>query len=248
MIKSKNVLIIGATSAIAQEVANFFAEEQAHVLLAGRNRNKLEAMSCDLKTKWDSDVSIYPFEISDTDQHQHVFDLILKDVGAIDVALIAHGVLGDQIQLQNDTKKTLELLQVNLLSTISLLTILANEMERKGEGTIAVISSVASDRGRQSNYIYGASKGGITTFLQGLRNRCAKKNVHVLTIKPGLVDTPMTEHIKKKPLSASPVKVGSDIYHAICAKRNEIYTPWYWRYIMLVIKCIPEPIFKRLKL
>jgi short-subunit dehydrogenase len=128
------------------------------------------------------------------------------------------------------------------------LSILANYFEKRGEGTLAAISSVAGDRGRQSNYVYGTAKAAVNAYLQGLRNRLYSKGVHVLTIKPGFVDTPMTAHLKQGPLFASVDQVARDIVKAIEKKKCIIYTPWFWRWIMLVIRLIPESLFRRLKL
>ena len=166
----------------------------------------------------------------------------------LDVALLAYGSLSDQAACEKDATKTVESIHVNFVSAVSWLTLLSNRFERQGRGTIAAISSVAGDRGRQSNYIYGAGKGGLTIFLQGLRNRLCRSGVHVLTIKPGFVDTPMTSHMKKTFLFASPEKVGRQIYQAIERKKNVLYTPGFWRWIMWVVCHVPEKIFKRLSL
>jgi len=139
-------------------------------------------------------------------------------------------------------------LQTNFTTVVSLLTLLANLFERQGRGSIAVISSVAGDRGRQSNYVYGAAKGALTIYLQGLRNRLAKANVHVLTIKPGFVDTPMTRDFKKGLLWVGPDVIARGIVKAIDKRKDVAYLPFFWRYIMFIIKIIPERIFKRLSL
>ena len=139
-------------------------------------------------------------------------------------------------------------MQTNALSVISLLTLLANHFEQQRHGCIAVISSVAGDRGRQSNYVYGTAKGALSIFLQGLRNRLHKSGVQVLTVKPGFVDTPMTASLPKGPLWATPEKVAEDIDKAIENKRNVLYTPSFWFLIMAIIKSVPESIFKRLSL
>jgi short-subunit dehydrogenase len=169
-------------------------------------------------------------------------------LGGIDIVLIAHGSLPDQKACEQDTQKTLEAINTNAISTISLLTYLANHFERQGRGTIAVISSVAGDRGRQSNYVYGTAKAAVTVFLQGLRNRLYKSGVQVLTIKPGFVDTPMTAAFKKGLLWASPEEIAKAIYIAIATTKDIIYAPWYWRWILLIIRHIPEILFKRLSL
>ena len=149
---------------------------------------------------------------------------------------------------EQDYAYTEQALRTNFLSVVSLLTPIANQLEKQHYGCIAVISSVAGDRGRQSNYVYGAAKGALTIFLQGLRNRLQAANVCVLTIKPGFVDTPMTADLKKGALWAKPESVAKGIYRAIKRRKNSVYLPWFWWPIMMVIRHIPEPIFKRLKL
>ena len=166
----------------------------------------------------------------------------------MDLALIAHGSLPDQARCSVSVDDTLEALRINGTSVISLLTCLTPVFEAQRSGTIAVISSVAGDRGRQSNYAYGAAKGMVSVFMQGLRNRLTPHGVHVLTIKPGLVDTPMTASFKKGFLWATPDRVGADIVRAIDRRKDVLYTPWFWRLVMLAICAVPETLFKRLKL
>ena len=168
--------------------------------------------------------------------------------GDLDVVLIAYGTLSNQVACEADAALTLRELNTNFLSVASLLTELANRLKHQGHGTLAVISSVAGDRGRPSNYVYGSAKGALSLFLQGLRGRLFHVGVHVLTIKPGFVDTPMTADVKKNPLFASPQRVGADIVRACDQGRNVLYTPFFWRFVMTVIRLIPEPLFKRLKL
>jgi short-subunit dehydrogenase len=169
-------------------------------------------------------------------------------LGGLDAVLIAHGTLSDQAACQQSVELTMRELNINFLSVVSLLTLLGNHFEQQRRGVIAVISSVAGDRGRGSNYVYGTAKAGVSAFLQGLRNRLAKVGVQVLTIKPGLVDTPMTAHLKKNRLYSPPSVVGEGIYHAMKQGRDVAYLPWFWRYIMLIILHIPELIFKRMSL
>jgi short-subunit dehydrogenase len=161
---------------------------------------------------------------------------------------MAHGTLGDQQASQASVELTLQELQTNFISAVSLLTLIANYMEGQRRGAIAVISSVAGDRGRASNYVYGSAMAAKTAFLQGLRNRMAKCGVAVLTVKPGFVDTPMTAHVPKNALFADPADVGKRIYQAMKAGQDVIYVPFFWRYIMLIIIHLPEFIFKRLSL
>lgn len=244
----KSIVIWGATSAIATACARLYALEGARIHLVARNEEKLSLLVSDLTVRGAAAVSYAVSDLSDVSQHKRLFEESQKALGTIDIALIAYGSLGDQLIAQHSFEKSEEILRTNFFSVVSLLTILADYMEMAHAGTIAVISSVAGDRGRQSNYIYGASKGALNIFLEGLRNRLAPSGVQVLTIKPGFVDTPMTAHIKKGPLFAQPGQVARDIKMGIDWKLNSLYTPWFWWPIMIVIRMIPEFIFKRLKL
>jgi short-subunit dehydrogenase len=161
---------------------------------------------------------------------------------------VAHGILPDQARCQASAAETAEALEVNFVSTAALLTPLANRFELARRGCIAVITSVAGDRGRQSNYVYGAAKGGLDRFLEGLRNRLFHAGVAVVTLKPGFVDTPMTAGIQKGPLFATASRAGRDIHRAIERRRDVAYIPWFWRPIMAIIRAIPEAVFKRLRL
>lgn len=242
------VLIVGATSAIAQETARLFAKEGAELFLVGRNADKLETVAADLRVRGAHQVETLVMDATELDRHQALFDQVLDSLGGLDTVLIAHGTLSDQDKAEQSVEETLRELNTNFLSAVSLSTIVANYFEKQKRGCLAVISSVAGDRGRQSNYVYGAAKGGLNVFLSGLRNRLFKSGVTVLTIQPGFVATPMTAHLKQGPLFVSAAKVGADIYQAIQKKRDVLYTPFFWRYIMLIIKNVPEPVFKRLKL
>ena len=242
------ILIIGATSAIAHETAKCFAKDGAELFLVGRSSEKLEAVQNDLKVRGAKRAESYVLDLSQLDRHQEMIEAAIESLGALDMALIAHGTLGDQRLSQENVTKTLEEFTTNCTSVISLLTLLANYFEPRKRGCIAVISSVAGDRGRQSNYVYGAAKGALTVFLQGLRNRLAKSGVAVVTIKPGFVDTPMTASVRKGLLFASPRKVGEGVYHAMLKGKEVVYLPGFWRLIMLVVKSIPEPVFKKLSM
>lgn len=244
----QKILIIGATSAIAEATAKQLAQKGACLYLFGRNRERLAQLGSDLKIRGASAVSYAAFDANDLDRHEAILDQAVAAMGGIDVALIAHGTLGDQKACEKNFERALSELHTNAISVISLLTHLANRFEAQGHGTIAVISSVAGDRGRQSNYVYGAAKGAVTIFLQGLRNRLCKSGVHVLTIKPGFVDTPMTASFKKGVLWAQPETIASGILKAIDRKRDEVYLPFFWRFIMAIIRSIPEALFKRASL
>jgi short-subunit dehydrogenase len=193
-------------------------------------------------------VETFLLDINDLERHQEMFDAVLTALDGLDMLLIAHGTLGDQRKCELSVAETLKELNTNAISVISLLTISANYFEQQRRGCIAVISSVAGDRGRQSNYVYGTAKGAVNVFLQGLRNRLHKARVSVLTVKPGFVDTPMTATLRKGPLFARPSSVGKGIYLAMLKGRDVVYLPWFWRLIMFVVKSIPERIFKQLSL
>jgi short-subunit dehydrogenase len=244
----KKVLIIGATSAIAQETAKLYAKEKAALFLVGRDESKLKAIEDDLKTRGAEQVISYTTDLNEFHKHQGLIDEAQDILGDIDVVLIAHGTLGKQEEFEKDFEKTHRSFKTNFISVASLVTILANHLEGKQKGSIAVISSVAGDRGRGSNYVYGTSKAAVSIFLAGVRNRLAKKGVQVLTIKPGFVDTPMTAEFKKGLLWARPDTIARGIVKAIDRKKDVVYLPGFWRLIMFIIRHIPERIFKKLSM
>ncbi len=247
----KRVIIFGATSAIAEQSARQLVAQGASLYCVGRNPDKLMALIKDLHVRAGDHqhIGYCVADLTDNAQHDHLIEAAEKELDGIDGVLIAHGTLPNQQACQADTAKTRQEIETNGLSVISLLTLLANRLEKQQSGVIAVISSVAGDRGRQSNYVYGAAKGMVTLFLQGLRNRLAKANVDVVTIKPGFVDTPMTAEFEKSgPLWAKPEQIAKGIVKAMQQGKSVVYLPWFWWGIMLIIKHIPEPIFKRMSL
>lgn len=244
----QNILILGATSAIAEATAKQLANANVNFYLLARNQERLASLATDLKIRGAAKVNYASFDATEFASHNSVLEQAIKQLGSIDVVLIAYGILGNQKAAEKDFALALQELNTNALSVISLLSYLANYMEAQKSGTIAAISSVAGDRGRQSNYIYGTAKGANSIYLQGLRNRLYKSHVNVLTIKPGFVDTPMTAAFKKGVLWATPDKIAAGIIKAIKQKREVVYCPGWWRIIMLVIKIIPERIFKTLSL
>ena len=242
------ILIIGATSAIAHETAKFFARDGAELFLVARNNEKLEDVSNDLKVRGAKRTDTFLLDLNDLDRHQEMIQTAIDTFGGLDMVLISHGTLGDQQLCEQSVEKTLEELTTNFTSVISLLTLLANYFEQQKRGRIAVVSSVAGDRGRRSNYVYGTAKGAVSIFLQGLRGRLSKSGVTVVTVKPGLVDTPMTASMKKGLLFAQPRKVGEGIYQAMKKGKEVVYLPWFWRPIMMIIKSIPESVFKKVSI
>ena len=245
--QANRLVIVGASSAIAKEVGRIYASKKWEVYIVARSKDKMQIIEEDFKARGAVAVHSLPFDFSQKGDYQGLVDWATQD-GSIDLLLIAHGVLGDQKASEASNEYAIKTFEVNFLSYMCLLNLFAGTMETQKKGTIAVISSVAGDRGRQSNYFYGTAKGALTIYCQGLRNRLFKNNVHVLTIKPGFVKSPMTADLKQGPLFVEPNKVAGDIVKAVESKKNEVYTPWFWWFIMTIIKLIPEGIFKRLKL
>jgi len=220
---------VGATSAIVQETTKRFAKDQCKLFLVGRSDSKLTAVKEDLQVRGAQQVEMMTLDLANLERHSELVDSAVTALGGLDAVLIGHGTLGDQEACEQDVDETLRELTINCTSVISLLTLLANYFEKQKRGCLAVISSVAGDRGRKSNYVYGTAKGAVSIFLQGLRNRLFESGVHVVTIKPGFVDTPMTASMPKNFLFAKP-ETG------------------FWRLIMLMVKSLPEFLFKRLSL
>lgn len=244
-----NILIVGATSAIATACARRWAGENARLFLVGRDEDKLEQIANDLRARGASEVHTHALDLTVFQGHAPMLDQAFATLSRVDVALIAHGTLPDQQACQEDADLALREFSSNGLSVIALLTPLASRMEEQRHGSIAVISSVAGDRGRPSNYLYGSAKAAVTAFCEGLRARLFKVGVHVLTIKPGFVDTPMTRGLPlPAPLVATPEQVAQDIDRALSKRCSTLYTRWFWRWIMLIIRSIPESVFKRLSL
>ena len=233
---------------IARSLADQLAKSRASLFLLGRSAERLELMALDLKLRHGVEVETEAIDFDDFKLHAPAIDRAINCLGGLDLAIICHGSLGDQKACERDCRLAEAEFRINFLSPISFLEHLAHRFEEIGSGCLIAISSVAGERGRQSNYIYGAAKAGLSVYLQGLRNRLYPRGVHVLTVKPGFVDTPMTAHLKKGLLMASPERVAKDILRG--AKRGAcvIYTPWFWRWILWIIKMIPESIFRKLRL
>ena len=242
------ILILGANSAIAHETAKIWAKEGKKLFLVARNAERLESVRKDLEVRGADIVDALACDLNLTGEHAAIVEQAEQKLGGMDGVLIAFGSLGDQKACEKNYQKALEEIKSNFLSPVSLLTHLGNLFQEKKTGTLVVISSVAGDRGRQSNYVYGASKGALSLFLQGLRNRLFPSNVQVITVKPGFVATPMTAHLTQGALFVSPAIIAKGIIKSIRKKRDVVYLPWFWWGIMAVIKSIPEFLFKRLKL
>lgn len=244
----RKILIVGATSAIAEAVARLYAQRGDYLFLVARNPERLQSLINDLKIRGCPKVVGFPMDANDFAAHAGMLERAEADLGGLDTVLIAHGTLPDQAACAASVESALDEIRTNALSVISLATLIANRFEQQRAGTLAVISSVAGDRGRQSNYVYGSAKAMVSTFLSGLRQRLAKSGVAVVTIKPGFVDTPMTRDFKKGPLWASADTVARGIARAIDRRKTVVYLPPFWRGIMWVIRAIPEPVFRKLNL
>lgn len=251
----KNLLIIGASSAIARACCRQWLTEavgkgeSVSFFLVGRSAEKLEQTASDLLARGARSVIYHVADLSDTDAHGDLFDAVRHKLESIDAVLMAHGTLPDQEACERDASVALHAFENNATSFIALLTRLAHRLELQGRGTLAVITSVAGDRGRPSNYLYGSAKAAVSTFCEGLRARLFKSGVHVMDIRPGFVDTPMTEALDlPRVLVATPESVAKRIVRGVQRKRDVLYVPAFWALIMLVIRSIPRPIFKRLSL
>ena len=245
---SERTLVIGATSAIAHAFARRCAVRHGSLVLVGRRDAALEANAADLRVRGAADVRTATLEADDLPRHAEVMTSAFAAFGGFDAALVAWGVLPDQAASERSAAVALASFDTNARSVIALLTDLANRFEGQGRGAIGVLSSPAGDRGRASNYVYGAAKAAVTVFASGLRNRLHAKGVRVLTIEPGFVDTPMTASFKKGPLWARPERVAKDIERALRQGFGVVYTPWFWRWIMVIIRLVPERIFVRMRL
>jgi decaprenylphospho-beta-D-erythro-pentofuranosid-2-ulose 2-reductase len=243
----QRIVIFGATSTIAIEIAKIFSERKAALFLVARNESLLTQVTEDLRVRG-ATVSSAIGDMRNEDSLQSLFDSASTKMGGIDAVVIAHGTLPDQRKAEEDIAALYEEIEVNFVSAAALAQLAANYFAPQRKGNIAVISSVAGDRGRQSNYVYGSAKAGLTAFLSGLRNRLSPMGVQVLTVLPGFVDTKMTAGLRKNKLYASPDSVARSIVRAMEKGTSILYTPWFWRYIMLIIKNIPECVFKKLKL
>jgi short-subunit dehydrogenase len=240
---TQNVLILGASSAVAAEVAEVYARRGSRLHLVARNADKLAHVAARCRG---ARVTTQHADFADLERNESVIANAISELGTVDVALIAHGDLGDQLESERAFGEAERILRVNFTSVVSLLVPLANHMEAARSGRIAVITSVAGDRGRPRNYTYGAAKGALNVYLQGLRTRLYPAGVSVTTLKLGPVDSPMTRDHAKHALFGKPPAVARSIVRAIDARAEEAYVPAFWRAIMSVVKGTPERVFQSL--
>jgi decaprenylphospho-beta-D-erythro-pentofuranosid-2-ulose 2-reductase len=243
---SMTIVVFGATSAIAKEYCRLKSGSSDQLILVARNTEALEDLRKDLIARQVKVVQTICYDFKNTNDMRTLVNAIFTN--GVDIALLAFGTLPDQEKCQSDAEYLQEHHNLNSTSTISLLSLISEKMKSQKSGTIAVITSVAGDRGKASNYYYGAAKASVSTFLQGLRQDLFKYDVHVLDIKPGFVNTPMTVNFDKGMLWFEPQTIARGIDGAIQKHKDVVYLPWFWKYIMCVIKWIPEFIFKKIKL
>ncbi len=240
------ILIVGAKSDMAIATAKLYAAKGYGLYLAGRNINQLEPLAADLNIRHETTVELIEWDVLDYDNHQAKYTALKESPTGV---LMFAGYLGDQKLAERNVTEAQKVVDINYTGPVSVLEVVAADMEERKAGFIIGVSSVAGERGRQSNYHYGAAKAGFTAYLSGLRNRLNQSNVKVLTVKPGFVATKMTAHLDLSPLlTAKPEHVAQAIYIAQQKGKNVLYVKWMWRWIMLLIKMIPESIFKKMSL
>jgi short-subunit dehydrogenase len=236
-------LILGATSDMGKAIAQQFAAHKYQLQLACRNTADIDLFVNDINIRYDVDCKSYPFDATDFASHQKFYaDLPQKP----DVVICVFGYMNDNETTVASQQETLKTINTNYTGAVSILNIIAADFADRKQGVIVGISSVAGERGRQSNYIYGSAKAGFTAYLSGLRNKMYASNVHVATILPGFVYTKMTEHLTLPALlTAKPQQVAVAVYNAVEKRKNIVYIKWFWKWIMLIIKSIPESMFKK---
>jgi decaprenylphospho-beta-D-erythro-pentofuranosid-2-ulose 2-reductase len=243
----RKVVVLGATSGIALEVQRQLAERGCELLLVARSAERLVVLQSDLLARGAAQVFTCAADLASINQHVGIYEFARRSLPGFDTVLLAYGSMHDQKDSEASVDSLLEALHVNFVSASAILTLFAAELERRRAGCIAAITSVAGDRGRRSNYVYGSAKGALSLFMQGLRSRLHPAGVKVITIKPGPVRTPMTDHLPNAARFADPELVARDIVGALQRRGPDVlYTPKIWRYIMTAVEHIPETIFKRL--
>jgi short-subunit dehydrogenase len=243
-------VVVGATSEIVRAVALELARAGGRFVLAGRDAEELAVVADDLRLRTKATVTAIPLDVTAYETHAGFMQACVAALGAIEGIVVGQGYMADQQQAATEWPIARQMIDVNYMSAVSLLNLFGDHLAAQGHGYICGISSVAGDRGRQSNYLYGSTKAAFTAHLSGLRNRLYRCGVAVITVKPGFVDTSMTWGLldPRSPLVATPERVAKDIAKAIGRRKDTIYTPWFWSFIMPAIRLLPEPIFKRLSL
>lgn len=242
-----NILIVGATSAIASACARRWAKAGASFFLTGRDSLRLDQLSADLRGRGAKATFVFTMDVTHVADQRRMLAAAADRFECIDVALIAYGTLTDQAVCERDGEKIRDQMEVNCVSVMTLLSFLARQLEAQGHGTLAVITSVAGERGRRSNYIYGSAKAGLSTFCEGLNARLSRAGARVVDIRPGFIRTPMTSDIAfPAVLSASSEAAAQRITTGLNKRASVLYVPWFWRLIMLVIRMIPTRIFNRM--
>jgi short-subunit dehydrogenase len=240
------VLILGATSDIAVAIAKKFADKKYALQLAARDPGQLAPIRSDIAIRYETTCTVHRFDATNFSSHREFFERLDPKP---DITVCVFGVMEDEERAFSDFDLTRRMIDTNYTGAVSILNIAAQYYSGQKKGFIVGISSVAGERGRQSKLIYGSAKAAFSAYLSGLRNLLFKDNVHVVSVKPGFVYTRMTEDLKlPAPLTAQPSEVADAVYKAVMKKSNTVYVKWMWRWIMLIIRNIPEPVFKKLKL
>lgn len=244
-----HIVLFGATSAIAHAIAKEYANDKQHTFtLIGRTEMRLNACKQELQAYGSIDCDIILIDFSSIDDIQHAIEQCIQRSGRIDMAIVAHGSLTNQEKAQNDIHYLTEEFTLNALSHIIISQLMYNHFAQYGSGILIGIGSVAGERGRKGNYAYGAAKSSIATFLSGLRHGNKHENIHVMTVKPGFVSTPMTSEIPHSFLFVSPEFVAKEVKRGVEQRIEQMYIPTYWRFIMMIIRAIPEAMFKKLNI
>lgn len=240
------VLILGAASDMAVAIAKKYASQGYAIQLAARNIDRLKALQSDIAIRYNTTCTAHEFDAINFSSHQAFFDALPVKP---DITICVFGYLGENDMARANWAESEKIIHTNYTGAVSILNVVSNYYAAQKKGVIAGISSVAGERGRQSNYIYGSAKAGFTAYLSGLRNRMFHEQVHVVSVQPGFVYTRMTENLTLPPLlTAQPEAVADTVFKAVAKKKNVVYVKWFWRWIMLIIKSIPEFMFKKLKL
>ncbi|MGD9900440.1 MAG: SDR family NAD(P)-dependent oxidoreductase [Calditrichaceae bacterium] len=246
--KSGVAIIFGATSGIGIAIGAELAKVNKELILVARDKDELKRVSGDLNVRYANINHSYCLDLFDSDRLQTSIKQIIDNHDSVDELYFLMGYMGEAAKARDDWDEREQILLSCYTNAVHVLSEFAEYFEKQRNGNMTIVSSVAGDRGRQSNYIYGSAKAGLTAFAGGLRNRLYKHNVHVVTVKPGFVDTAMTYGLPGIFLAASPETVAKIMIKAVRRKKNVLYVPGFWRYIMMIIKLIPERLFKRLAL